>query len=58
MKQFLFPDTLEILMVIALGKPIETVVVEEMKGENIRYYRDEKGVHHVPKRKLQDILIG
>jgi nitroreductase len=51
------PDHLEISLVIALGKPIETIVLEESKTGNIKYWRDEKGVHHVPKRNIDDLII-
>lgn len=45
-------------LVLALGKPKEQVVIEEINpDEDIRYWRDDNQVHHVPKRKLQDILI-
>lgn len=48
----------EILMVLALGKPKETVVLEPLGPQgDIRYYRDEDGVHHVPKRSLKDLLL-
>jgi nitroreductase len=52
------PERFRILLVIALGKPVETVVTEPV-GENgsVRYYRDEKAVHHVPKRSLADLIV-
>jgi nitroreductase len=51
-------DNLEILLVLALGKPVEQVVLERLNDDgNIRYYRDEAGVHHVPKRGLDEVLI-
>ena len=52
-------DHLEIKLVVALGKPAEEIRIDEL-GEDgdIRYFRDENQVHHVPKRKLDDIIIG
>jgi nitroreductase len=53
------PGNLEILLVIALGRPREKVVLEEIApGECCKYWRDEQGVHHVPKRRLADIILG
>ena len=47
-----------ILLVLALGYPAEEVVLEELGANGtIRYWRDEAGVHHVPKRALQDVLL-
>lgn len=53
------PDALEILMVLALGKPKEEVRLEPLgPSGDIRYWRDASGVHHVPKRSLDDIIIA
>jgi nitroreductase len=52
------PERFEILLVLALGRPVETVVLEPVAPDgNIRYRRDEQGVHHVPKRALADIIV-
>jgi nitroreductase len=48
----------EILLVLALGYPKETIILEEIKDdESIYYYRDENQNHHVPKRKLDDLIL-
>ena len=45
------------ILVMALGYPAEEVVIEDVVDGNIRYYRDEVGVHHVPKRSVDEIII-
>lgn len=53
------PDDFEILIVIALGKPKETVVIDPLGPEgSIKYWRDEDGVHHVPKRDLDELIVA
>jgi len=48
----------QIPLVIALGKPGEQIILEEVdKTGNIQYWRDENNVHHVPKRSLDEIII-
>ena len=48
----------EILMVIALGKPKEEVRLVPLGTEgDIKYYRDGNGVHLVPKRELDDLIL-
>lgn len=42
--------------VIAMGKPAEQPVMEDAKGDDIKYYLDKKDVLHVPKRPLSKIL--
>lgn len=52
------PAPYSVKLVIALGKPVETVVIEEVSGgTNLNYYRTKDGVHHVPKLGLKDVLI-
>ncbi len=48
----------EILLVVALGKPKEIVQLDAVdEGGSIVYWRDDNQVHHVPKRKLEDIIV-
>jgi hypothetical protein len=49
------PGAYKIDSVIALGFPDEKPVVEEMK-DSVRYWKDEEGRLHVPKRGLKDII--
>ena len=53
------PASLEILLVLALGKPKEQVVVEALGADgSVKYWRDAAQVHHVPKRALDDLIIN
>jgi len=52
------PERYKILLVLALGKPGETVVLEETGPDgDIKYYRDKNDVHHVPKRPLDEVIL-
>jgi len=49
---------LEILLVLALGKPKEIVVLEDLGPDrDVKYWRDSQDVHHVPKRSLEEIIV-
>jgi nitroreductase len=52
------PEHLEILLVVALGTPAETIVLHDGTSPDERpYWRDAAGVHHVPKRGLEEVLM-
>jgi len=50
------PEELELSVVIALGKPKEEVVIDTAEDGDIKYWRDENRVHHVPKRSLEELI--
>lgn len=53
------PPNHEILLVLALGVPAEHVTVEPLPEDgSIKYWRDDKGVHHVPKRDLDELITA
>lgn len=56
-KDLELPGHYEVLLVLALGYPSEKVVIEEVENGNIKYWRDEDDVHHVPKRRLDDLIL-
>lgn len=52
------PSRYQILLVLALGKPKETVIIEEVGPDSdIKYWRDSDDKHHVPKRRIDDLII-
>lgn len=52
------PAHLEPVLIVALGKPDETVVLTDAEDGKVDYYRDEHDIHYVPKRPLAELIIG
>ncbi len=57
-KELGITERFELILVIALGRPKETVVLDDIRDpRDVKYWRDENRVHHVPKRSLKDLII-
>jgi hypothetical protein len=57
-KELHIPKKYQIPLIIALGKPKENIIIEEVDSSgDIIYWRDEKMTHHVPKRSLDELII-
>jgi len=53
------PSRYDIMLVLALGRPAETVVIDDVAPDgSIEYWRDAEGRHHVPKRCVDDLLLS
>ena len=56
-KELKIPERFEILLILALGKPVENVIIDEIKDGDVKYWRDPEKNHHVPKRTLGELII-
>lgn len=45
------------LLIVAIGKPDETVILTDAADGGTAYYRDAEDRHYVPKRALADLVI-
>ncbi len=53
------PEGVEPALVISLGKPVEERRIASVPADgSLKYWRDEKQVHYVPKLPLSDVLLG
>jgi nitroreductase len=52
------PDKFDILLILALGKPVEKIIIDEIKDDDVKYWRDSNKIHHVPKRNLKELIIN
>jgi len=51
------PERFDILLILALGKPVEKILIDEIKDNDVKYWRDDQQNHHVPKRQLDDLIL-
>lgn len=51
------PEHLKPITIMALGKPIEKIVIEALEDGDVTYYRTEDQTHHVPKRSPEEFII-
>lgn len=56
-RELKIPERFEILLILALGKPAENILIEDIKNNDVKYWRDDKDNHHVPKRTLNELII-
>lgn len=54
---FRIPEKYVIDSVVAFGYPDEESIIEKVVDGDIKYWKDEAGVFHVPKRALEEVLI-
>jgi nitroreductase len=54
------PERYEILLILTIGKPKESYIFEPVDPStgNVRGWWDDQGVRHIPKRNLEDLIIG
>ncbi len=52
------PEAFEVRLVLALGKPVETVKIVDMKDKDVKYFRDENQIHYVPKRPVSELILA
>lgn len=52
------PERYQVLYIIALGKPKENIILDDIIGDDIKYWRDDKLNHHVPKRSLDELILS
>jgi nitroreductase len=57
-KELKIDDNYDILLVLALGKPVENVIIDDIIDSDVRYWRDTAKNHHVPKRTLKELILN
>ena len=50
------PENIRPMLIVAIGKSDEEIILTDVVDGNTAYYRDEDDRHYVPKRALEDII--
>ena len=56
-KDLSLPDNLRPVLILAFGKSAETIALEDAQNGAVAYYRNQDGIHRVPKRPLSEIVL-
>lgn len=51
------PEKFDIVLILALGKPVEKIMIDEISNDDVKYWRDDQQNHHVPKRPLEELIL-
>lgn len=57
-KDIQIPEQYDVCLVIAIGKPTEKIIIEHVTNNDVKYWRDDKLIHHVPKRDIKEVIIN
>ena len=52
-----FPENIKPMLIVAIGKPDEEIILTDVVDGETGYYRDQEDRHYVPKRALEDLII-
>lgn len=52
------PENIRPLLIVAVGKPQEEIILVDVVDGKTGYYRDPEDRHYVPKRALEDLIIS
>ena len=55
---FEIEDPHSVKLVIAIGKPVQEIILEDIKDNDHKYYLDGNNLHHVPKRTINELILN
>lgn len=52
------PENLKLVYLLAVGEPMQESCICDMEDGNVKYFEDENGKINVPKRSLEEVIVG